>query len=275
MRRSKVSGVKLHPWHLPTLMAGACAFTFCYFILTRLSERKRIIFCLSTVPLVIPGVLYVSYYFHLFDDAQWFYELRSYAGTELLASGMAFPAAFVFMLLHKHYKVVAWSVPLGLGLVLSGPYIKPIIAPLKTTELKEQWKDGACLQSSSSTCGPASAASLLRGMHVSCSERELAVESYSTAMGTENWYLARALRKRGLGVSYEVRRTGSFSEIPTPSIAGVYVGGGHFVAVIGQTPDSYLIADPLSGTKNISKSSIAKGESFFTGFFMKVQKASE
>jgi hypothetical protein len=255
-------------------MAGACVFALSYFILNHLSQRKRFIFTLVMAPFAIPGVLYVSYYFHLFDDAQWFYQLRSYTGTELLASGTAFPAAFIFMSFHKHYKVVAWSVPLGLGLILSGPYIKPIIAPLKTTELKERWKDGVCLQSSSSTCGPASAASLLRSMSVPCSERELAVESNSTAMGTENWYLARALRKRGLVVSYEVRPAGSFSEIPISSIAGVFVGGGHFIAVIRETPDSYIIADPLSGTKNISKSSIAKGESFFTGFFMKVQKPS-
>ncbi|MND07919.1 hypothetical protein D3C83_302190 [compost metagenome] len=48
-------------------------------------------------------------------------------------------------------------------------------------------------------------------------------------------------------------------------------GVGHFIAILGETPDAYVIGEPMSGRLVVPKSRIEKTYDF-TGFFMIVEK---
>ena len=217
-----------------------------------------------------PGILFAVYYLHLFDDAVWFYRIRSWPLSELSASGAGLLAGLI----------QAWTVRQGRrsrvlipGLLLAGlcvPYLKPVVAPLDLTTLAAACPDGVCLQSTPSTCGPSSVASILRLFAVEETEATLAKEAFTSAGGTENWYLARALRRRGFPVRYVVVAR-PVAQLPFPSVAGVVLPGGlgHFIAVLAETDTTWVVGDPMYGRVNVSKS--RPGDAYdFTGFFMVV-----
>jgi hypothetical protein len=66
--------------------------------LERLAQNRalRRIFFVVAAGAAIPGILFVLYYSHLFDNAAWFYNLRAIRYTELLASCMVLLAGFVY-----------------------------------------------------------------------------------------------------------------------------------------------------------------------------------
>ena len=64
---------------------------------------------------------------------------------------------------------------------------------------------------------------MLRLYGIDATEREVALECYTYVSGTENWYLARALRKRGLKVVF-IFADPPFQALPIPSIAGINMG---------------------------------------------------
>jgi predicted double-glycine peptidase len=131
-----------------------------------------------------------------------------------------------------------------------------------------------------STCGPASAATLLNVLGHPASEQELARESFTSRGGTENWYLARALRRRGLDVAFELRPTVDGvlpsvipDDIPSLAIAGVLLPGraGHFIAILGSDGDSVTFADPIDGKHTMTRAQLLE-RYHFTGFFMVVRR---
>ncbi|MFT4689105.1 MAG: hypothetical protein ACI9OD_001309 [Limisphaerales bacterium] len=65
------------------------------------------------------------------------------------------------------------------------PVIKPFIGPLPTGSLSNEWENGVCLQSSPSTCGVASMATILQHFGEEVSEPVLAAEPHSYVGGTE------------------------------------------------------------------------------------------
>jgi hypothetical protein len=226
----------------------------------------------AAVACALPGVLFAVYYLHLFDDAVWFHRFRSWPYTELSAAG----AGLLAGLLH------AWTVRKGLrvrpllpGLLLVGlfiPYMKPVVAPLDLSRLAAECRDGVCLQSTPSTCGPSSVASILRMFDIEETEKTLAREAYTSSGGTENWYLARALRRRGFSVEYVVADR-PVARLPYPSVAGVVLPGGfgHYISVLGETDTAWVVGDPMYGKVNVPKS--RPGAAYnFTGFFMVVGK---
>jgi hypothetical protein len=228
--------------------------------------------CIAAVACALPAVLMAAYYLHLYDDALWFYEFRSLPLAELSASAAGFPAGLIQAWIVRRAPRLSALVP---GLLLIGlfvPYMKPVIAPLDLERLKAVCKDGVCLQTTASTCGPASAASVLRLFNVEETEKTLAKEAFTSSGGTENWYLARALRRRGFDVRYEILDR-PVAKLPYPSIAGVTLpgGGGHFIAVLGETPEAYVVGEPMSGKLVVPKTRIGAAYSF-TGFFMVVGK---
>jgi hypothetical protein len=177
----------------------------------------RALWALAAV-VALPGILFALYYVHLYDHAPWFYSFRSLPGTELSAGGLGFIAGVA------HARLRADSggkilLPLALALLVLVPFIKPILSPVEFARPRAQPADGTVLQSTPSTCGPASAATLLNVLGHPTSERELAAESFTSVSGTENWYLARALRRRGFDVTFEFRPLEDIA-IPSPSIAG-------------------------------------------------------
>ena len=112
---------------------------------------------------------------------------------------------------------------------------------------------------------------LLRHFGISAEESEIARETLTYAAGTESWFLARALRKRGLQVKFQIYRDGLPEQIPYPSIAGVRIGAiGHFITILEDNGTTLIIGEPLRGRYEIEKAEIFRDEDYFTGFFMKV-----
>lgn len=215
--------------------------------------------------LAIPGALFVGYYTHWFDDWIWIYEYRSRVGSEFLISLIGFPAGLVS-------GKSRWIRSPLLAVVLFGsfvPFSKPFLSPLERYySPSDRWTDGVCRQTSPSTCGPAATATILHHLGIKATEAAIAKEAFTYTGGTECWYLARALRKRGLKVEFQQRRDGTLPKT-VPSIAGVKLGRiGHFITILEQHGDQVVIGEPLRGRLSLNTAEIQQNPEFFTGFFM-------
>lgn len=242
---------------------------------TNLPPTKTILAWGVGVLLTIPGALYIAYYARLFGEPIWFYQLRAAPGSELLA----FPAGFLAGLLHvrivPRLRLSRWGarliVPLLLGFGVALPYLKPLVKPQPIHVFREQWSDGVCLQSTYSTCGPASAATIMHHLGLTVSEKELAVAAHTSASGTENWYLARALRRRGMLVSFVFSKQ---IDGPLPAIVGVKLkecnNAGHFIALLEKRDDRFIFGDPMEGRFTNTLANLA-GKYEFTGFMLSIQ----
>ena len=195
-------------------------------------------------------------------------------GSELLAGLIGFPTGWIGLCLGRHHLRAVRLSTIGLAIapmLLLIPYAKPLLTPLDRSLLHERWSSGICLQSTASTCGPSSAATLLRFLGKDGDEAPLASEAQTTASGTEIWYLARALQARGCTTTF-VSTAVNPPELPYPSIAGTRMGGGvtgHFIAVLDREGDSYVIGDPIQGRSLLPRSQIGTSR-HFTGFFLRV-----
>jgi hypothetical protein len=249
--------------NLPPLQFAVYALGAAGFFLGLRSKIRWWIF----LPLALPALLYAAYYLKVFSEPLWLYRLRAVPGSELLAALAGVPAGAFF---RTTPRLARWTVPMLTFGLLFAPYLK---FWLDRTLLKETWRDGVCLQSTPSTCGPASAATLCRVLGVTVTERELATESYSTATGTENWYLARALRRRGLTPDWQ-RTEPNPAALLYPAIAGTQLGGpggaGHFIVILDKTPEGYRIADPIGGRTTLRHDQLSGGHYYFTGFFLRL-----
>ncbi|HWF18098.1 MAG TPA: cysteine peptidase family C39 domain-containing protein [Verrucomicrobiae bacterium] len=205
----------------------------------------------------------------------WLYRLRTVTGSELLAGLMGFGAGWmqarIVPKLNLSKVGAQLLVPFLLVFGIALPYLKPIFRPLHTSNLREIWQDNVCLQSSFSTCGPASAATVLRNLGGNVSERELAEESFSCSSGTENWYLARALRRRGFMTTFV--RDERFRSLP--AIAGVRLkqadNSGHFIALLEWQGDRLVTGDPMVGRSTNTLAELREKYDF-TGFAMLVRR---
>lgn len=223
----------------------------------------------------IPAVVYDLYYSKLLGEPIWLYHIRAVPGSELLGSAAGFLAGWAQVRLVPQLRLSPlgkqFLVPVVLGFALALPYLKPVLRPLAVTTLRDEWRGGACMQSTLSTCGPASAATIARRLGVQISERELAREAFTCRSGTENWYLARALRRHGLQTSFMLSEP---SNVPLPDIAGVRLkslgDSGHFVALLERHGNEFVVADPIEG---LSTNTLGDLESSFefTGFFLLVR----
>ena len=241
---------------------------------SRLARRKGFsaITLILLVLLAVPGVCYALFYLHLWEEPMWLYRIRAVPGSELLAAPMGLIAGWIQGNLYGRWRV---SLPLVMILVLVSaciPYIKQLSGPL---ELREKWKDGVCLQSTPSTCGPASAATLLGMMGIPTTEAEIARDAFSTSSGTENWYLKRAIEKRGVACRYEWVPA-PIKHLHYPSIAGLKLGphAGHFIAILAEDAEGYLIADPIYGRTHLKRKILEEEWASFSGFFMVLSKPS-
>lgn len=250
-----------NPAILPAFLLACGWFAageFCYKRWPRLSH-------LAGLLLAIPCALAVFYYTHLFDNAIWYYQLRSVPWIELTFSGIGFLGGVIHRWNDAETRVGRAVVPVLFAVILLIPFMKPILQPLDMASLRDKCSGSVCLQSSFATCGPASAATILRGMGKPVTEKELAVDSYTYAGGTEAWYLARAIRRQGADAEFVF----SNSAFPSPSIAGVWVGAGHFIAIEKATDKSVTYVDPLTGESTVTPVQL-RARYRFTGFFLEV-----
>lgn len=219
--------------------------------------------------LSIPGFLLPLYYLHLFDDAVWFYEFRSVPFTELTAMGAGLFAGALAELARgpRLFSRAFLIAILVLGIV--APHMKPLLAPVASHRFSDRWNDNVCMQSTPSSCGAASAATIFLGLGNSLSEQDIAKECFTYLGGTENWYIARAFRQRGCTVAYRIER-GLPDDLRTPAIAGVRVGGvGHFIAILDRSDGKFTTGDPLVGPEKLDMGEMDK-KFDFTGFFMEI-----
>jgi len=214
--------------------------------------------------LSIPSILFAVYYLHVLPEQAWFYTLRSWSGSEFLIVFLGCAAAAAASLLPRLLLGVPLFVLLVLGVI---PYLKPLIGPLPDSLFKERWRGDACLQSTPSTCGPASVTTIFRRLGVQTSERVVARAAFSYAGGTEAWYLARFVRRNGLVPRFDFRDTFSPS-VGLPAIVGVRIAGvGHFIAVLDLADDQVTFVDPLFGQFRMPLSQFQRRYEF-TGFHM-------
>ena len=191
-------------------------------------------------------------------------------GSELAACGLGFVAGFIHSSLQPSSLGERLAAPAILLALLLVPYSKPWLGPLDLARLNNRCDGEVCMQSTLSTCGPASAATILNSMGAKTSERELAMECHTYQGGTESWYLARAIRRRAFEARIRIEPENPRS-LPSPAIAGVVLrgGAGHFIAVLSQTPDRVVIADPMKGKLVIDRADLRRAYNF-TGFFLVV-----
>jgi Peptidase C39 family len=256
------------------LGAVAVAFSIWVFALTyrHLRHRSAIarLACFSALaPLAIPSVLFATYYLHLLPDREWFYTLRSWRGTEFLVVFLGGFAGAAASLLPRWLRLA----PL-ISLMVTGavPYIKPLIGPLPDHAFQERWQGDICLQSTEATCGPASVSTILAQLGARTSEKDVARAAFSSASGTEAWYLARFARSKGFVPRFYFKRPFS-PAAGLPALVGVRVGGlGHFIAVLDLSSDHVTFADPLLGEERLSLSEFQR-RYHFTGFHMVITKS--
>lgn len=106
------------------------------------------------------------------------------------------------------------------------------------------------------------------------SEAEIARRCFTYLGGTENWYLARLMRRAGYEVRFRIRHSPA-DAIPVPSIAGVRLGrAGHFIPVMAETATTYVTGDPLVGRQEWPKDTVRQHFDF-TGFFMEVHEGDQ
>jgi len=224
---------------------------------------------LASLPPTLLALGFTAHYLHVLPEQVWFYELRSWRGSEFL---LLFPGLLFGILASAfpRWTLVGWLLLL-VGVVVT-PFIKPVIAPLAESQLEDRWNEGVCLQSTSSTCGPASVATILKNLGISVTEREVAHAAYSYAGGTEAWYLARFVRSKGLSAHFEFHN-GFAPQTSFPAVAGVRVGGGHFISILGKEGDLYHMADPMFGDLRVSEL-VLKRRYDFTGFYLVISKPS-
>ena len=225
--------------------------------------------------LALPAVLYAAYYLHgLLDHAAWFFNLRTLTLTELLAGGSGFGAGLLQAELIKRLPrsslIAASLLPVLTAALILVPYSKMIFSPLEAKFLQNRWRDGVCLQSTASTCGPCSVATLLKRKGIELTETEVAQAAYSSSRGTEVWYLARIMQAHGLQTEF-VFDPPQQMPLRYPAIAGVRLdnpaGIGHFITILNQIGADYEIADPLLGKLKLSIEQLTE-KYYFTGFYL-------
>ncbi|MFA6289877.1 MAG: cysteine peptidase family C39 domain-containing protein [Opitutaceae bacterium] len=243
------------------------AFSVTYRTAIKSKIKTRLLLAALAIMLAIPGASFAAYYAHLLPEPGWYYEFRSIPGTELLIVFIGIAGGMIASVLPRAWLIL----PLfGVAAFSIAPISKSLFKPIPTGTLSNKWHDGVCLQSTPSTCGAASVATILTTLGQATTEAELAAEAYSYTGGTEAWYLARAARKRGFDVRF-VCASRFAPDATFPSLVGVRLGSiGHFIAILQRDGDRFLIGDPLRGPESLSRDELLQ-RYHFTGFFMAIE----
>ncbi|WAC21556.1 cysteine peptidase family C39 domain-containing protein [Luteolibacter sp. SL250] len=244
------------------------AFSMAYASLrqARTAIRARVLAILLV--LAMPSALVAAYYAGVPLEYGWYYEMRSWPGSEFLILPAGAAAGALATFLPRLLLALPLSALLAAAVI---PYLKPVIMPLMDGDFAEEWVDGYSLQSTASTCGPASASTIARSLGMNLTEKKTARAAHTYHNGTEAWYLARYLRSRGAKVHFDFRE--SFSpDVEFPAVVGVKLGStGHFIPVLEVKGDQIHIADPLRGGEWISMEAF-HARYGFTGFHMTVSR---
>jgi len=244
------------------------AFSLSYALLRQQTRPIRTAALALLALLSIPSVLFAVYYLHVLPEWAWFYTLRSWRCSEMLALILGCAGGAVATLLPRCLLALPLFAVISVAII---PYMKPFLGPLPDDVFTERWQGDACLQSTSSTCGPASVSTILKRLGEAPSEFSAARASFSYVGGTEAWYLARYVRSKGFVARFDFRET-FVPSAGLPAVVGVRLGSvGHFIAVLAMNGDRITFADPLRGEENLPLSEFLHRYEF-TGFHMVITK---
>jgi hypothetical protein len=140
----------------------------------------------------------------------------------------------------------------GVAAFALAPVAKPFLGPIPAGRLRDNWDAGVCLQSTPSTCGAASLATIMKHFAMDATEAELAAEAFSYSGGTEAWYLARAARARGLIAGFDFS-PGFAPDRGLPAVVG----------------SKFIVGDPLRGREILSAAELERRYKF-TGFHLRI-----
>lgn len=143
------------------LIAALAAFSLTYRTARNRSWKLRAGWLVAMAVLSFPACLMALYYLHVLPEWSWFYTFRSWAGSEFCVVPLGAASALFATLLPRMLLVLPLSGFLGSSLV---PYLKPVLGPIHEEDFADHWEDGVCRQSTFSTCGPASLATILAAM---------------------------------------------------------------------------------------------------------------
>ncbi|HEY8904308.1 MAG TPA: hypothetical protein VIM48_11395, partial [Chthoniobacterales bacterium] len=179
--------MSINPWGTAAVLASAVAFIAIWIFARSRPLGDRLLLLGLFALLSIPAALFALYYWHVVPEMGWFYTLRSFTGSEFLAIFIGCAGGCVATFLPRW----ALGFPLfGILALASIPYLKPLLSPLAPESMHDRWRGNVCLQSTLSTCGPASLCTILEAFGYHATEREVAWQAYSYTGGTEAWYLA-------------------------------------------------------------------------------------
>lgn len=266
--------------------AAVIAFFVTHTMAAKMPPGRRGRCTVAALLLAIPGASFAAYYAHWVEVPAWYYEMRSWRGSEALLIFIGIAGGLVACLMGRLTRMLPL---LAVVAFVSAPFAKPFLGPFPSGALRDQWQGEVCLQSTYSTCGAASAASILKLHGLTVSEARIAQEAHSYQGGTEVWYLARAMRRRGLDAQMSATAglpvflqpaatmnppPNSTGKVPSlPAIVGVRFGStGHFIAVLSQDEaGKFHVGDPLRGSERLSREEL-QARYTFTGFAMHVKK---
>jgi len=264
----ELRAVNLNLIGLAAVLGSLIVFKLVY---DRLEKRPVRVRLLAAFVFSIPGapaLLAAVYYLHVLPERSWFYEFRSLPGFECFSLFLGAAAGAFVTLLPRLSLPFALA---GLLTVTAVPYLKPILAPLPADALSSKWENDVCLQSTASTCGPASVATILHKFGLNVSEQEVATQAHTYAGGTEAWYLARFVRAKGMKAKFDFR-PGMPEDLVFPAMVGIRLGSaGHFIAVLERDGDMLTVADPLSGKEIVTLEKLRK-RCELTGFHLSISR---
>ncbi len=271
----------MNPLFIPTLV-GTLMFFLVGIWLAKQARTKLQICALAIFSFIaaVPAFLFAVYYVGVLGEAGWFYSFRALSGSEFFACGAGLLGGWVQTKRNQSQRirkqVSAGFIPFILLLCVAAPYLKQIFLRPDWNNFHDRWAEGVCLQSSESSCGPASAATVLKLAGKPATEKEIAQESFTSRRGTENWYLIRTLRRHGLDAHYSIGQP-NHTDLPFPAIVGVRLGGksgaGHFIAILGKSGSRYVVGDPLDGREELDEAHL-QDRYYFTGFSIVVESNS-
>jgi hypothetical protein len=239
----------------------------------RHAARPRLIVWIAVALLFAsPGLVLAAHYARVVPEWPWFYEARSWPGSELWVVPLGVLGGCVAAWLPRRALLLPLLATTGAA---TGPFLKPVLAPLPEKEFREVWTKNVCIQSTLATCGPASLATILRARGIEARERDIARAAHSYRGGTEAWYLAREARARGLRATFR-REAGFPGQVRWPAIVGVKVedGLGHFIPFLGREEGRFLVGDPMIGPERLTREELERRYRF-TGFALELSRPAD
>ncbi|MBN1902249.1 hypothetical protein JW926_13070 [Candidatus Sumerlaeota bacterium] len=262
-------------WIVGLSLLGIAGYILTYKLAKILPLSLLILLGVVSFGFTLLWLLIDFYYFHWYDDWAWLLEARSRKGFEFTIIFIGVFCSLIQQNVNKKFKCRdPFSCHNGVALILiiiTPSFIKPVLHHVEPG-WRESWDEEVCIQTTPYTCGPASAATILKYYGINKTEEEISRSAWLTKHGTEPWHLARIIRKSGLKAKF-VSVPSQPADPPIPCIAGVRqkddLKKGHFITILEKTENSFTIGDPAVGKLKITKEELFEVY-VFVGFVIQV-----